>query len=764
MHKTNTKNGITHAVKTALHLWIVFFIFMPLHAAYSRYDGYDLAGMYTITDSIDFPSMHYNTASVEEAIAMQKSNGKILPEKMYNVFWGNEQGKLYKEKHNQLYDITIRDKKGKSLSLDYSDKVKRPYAHAYISFFPEENYCDFMLLTDGFVVAFVYRFDFKKNQVYLLNSCTISDPMFALVCKEPFPYNNSRNIYNFVIHNTLRKSLFTKENIRPEYPCSSRTVQDLMIQLYKFSYDITQENITCRLEKRDKEGETNQLHLFAGKINNFEMTDYGIHTQTYLTEGTVRYNAENMRTFSDTPWVSEMQDINKERIEIVSEKEPLYALIFANGFYKKGRPDLFFANNRVKEIEIIYAGHEDSIRHYVTFPDTTAEQLVPLLYTDCKAVSVKILSVYRGTKYNDTCINCIKPLSEFTDVSVNSSAIYYKSYNLAGMYTITDSIDFPSMNYDITEQEKNAGTNRFDGKLIAGKMYNIFLESDQGGTYESTYHQVHGYNLSYVLTIADKAGKKLTLDYSDKVKRLYAHAYISFFPAEDYCDFMLLTDGFVLAYVYRFDFKKNQVYLINSCTISDPMFALVCKDPFPYSNGRNIYDFVVHGTLQKTLFAKENVQIWYPYSSRTVQDLMIQLCKFSYDITRESITCRLEKRDRRYLNEKNEIHLLNGKITDFEIQNYTIYEKDDRIHIVSPEKTLYALIFANNRVKEIEIIYAGHEGSIRHYVTFPDTAAEQLVPLLYTDCKTVSIKIFSVYSGSSLNDTRINFIKPLSEF
>ena len=48
-------------------------------------------------------------------------------------------------------------------------------------------------------------------------------------------------------------------------------------------------------------------------------------------------------------------------------------------------------------------------------------EFIPLLNIDCTEITIKVLSVYDGTAYNDTCINAIYP------VGLMSEAEYYKS-------------------------------------------------------------------------------------------------------------------------------------------------------------------------------------------------------------------------------------------------------------------------------------------------------------------------------------------------
>jgi hypothetical protein len=75
--------------------------------------------------------------------------------------------------------------------------------------------------------------------------------------------------------------------------------------------------------------------------------------------------------------------------------------------------DLYQKNSRPKEIAIMYGGvsqtGEEIHEHRVILDDTFEMQFVPLLYmgTDAQNISIKIMSVYPGTAYDDVCLNYI---------------------------------------------------------------------------------------------------------------------------------------------------------------------------------------------------------------------------------------------------------------------------------------------------------------------------------------------------------------------
>jgi hypothetical protein len=139
-----------------------------------------------------------------------------------------------------------------------------------------------------------------------------------------------------------------------------------------------------------------------------------VSASSFLTEGAVEYRAENMRGFSGSPWAVKGADMAEAEVRIEADR-PISWLVFGNGFYRAARPDLYTKNSRPKEIVITYGdtsaaeGVRENREHHVILADTFEMQLVPLLY-EGRQVTVKIVSVYPGTDYDDICLNYIGAL------------------------------------------------------------------------------------------------------------------------------------------------------------------------------------------------------------------------------------------------------------------------------------------------------------------------------------------------------------------
>jgi hypothetical protein len=137
-----------------------------------------------------------------------------------------------------------------------------------------------------------------------------------------------------------------------------------------------------------------------------------VSANTFLTEGGAEYRGENMREFSNAPWAVRKTGIDVAEIEVKIGGMANW-LVIGNGFYHAEKPDLYQKNSRPKEIRITYGSGaqmgEDAWEHRVLLDDTFEMQVVPLLYagTDARDISIKIVSVYPGTAYDDVCVNYI---------------------------------------------------------------------------------------------------------------------------------------------------------------------------------------------------------------------------------------------------------------------------------------------------------------------------------------------------------------------
>ncbi|MBO4507843.1 MAG: hypothetical protein J5747_04330 [Spirochaetaceae bacterium] len=151
-------------------------------------------------------------------------------------------------------------------------------------------------------------------------------------------------------------------------------------------------------------------------------------TTSSLTENGYTYSASNLSSKQlGTPWVEGVIGSGiGEKITIKKSKESLPpwvktfgggALVIFNGFISYEKPYLYEYNNRVKELKI-YTSNNDYCFN-VILEDTPNPQII-FLPCESEDTIIEILSVYKGLRYDDTCIECIASFSS------NQADILYK--------------------------------------------------------------------------------------------------------------------------------------------------------------------------------------------------------------------------------------------------------------------------------------------------------------------------------------------------
>ena len=148
----------------------------------------------------------------------------------------------------------------------------------------------------------------------------------------------------------------------------------------------------------------------------------GIRSSSFLVEKNISYDGSNYKNIHDDfrPWAEGASgDGTGEWIEITFKVWVLggkeFCFLISNGYVDFSRPDLYYANNRVKEIQVECA--EKGISFTTPLKDTPQFQAVriPEISLDKEEVVTfrfKIKSVFKGSKYDDTCINRIVPFQE----------------------------------------------------------------------------------------------------------------------------------------------------------------------------------------------------------------------------------------------------------------------------------------------------------------------------------------------------------------
>lgn len=100
--------------------------------------------------------------------------------------------------------------------------------------------------------------------------------------------------------------------------------------------------------------------------------------------------------------------INSKITYKYNSKNNLNFVMIRNGY---GELKHYYKNNRVKDIKIT-SGKQEVL---YTLRDTYLPQYIELNFSDCDEITFEIISVYKGTAYEDTCISEIRLMNYPTD-------------------------------------------------------------------------------------------------------------------------------------------------------------------------------------------------------------------------------------------------------------------------------------------------------------------------------------------------------------
>ncbi|WP_022931117.1 NADase-type glycan-binding domain-containing protein [Treponema bryantii] len=131
---------------------------------------------------------------------------------------------------------------------------------------------------------------------------------------------------------------------------------------------------------------------------------------SYLKEKNVDYPVTNLCELAiDSPWVEAVQGDGKgEGFTLVNSWGVIYSyILLMNGYISYNKPYLYKQNNRIKKIKV--TGLKSGKSQILDVLDTPHPQTVDISFiTEAEDVRVEIADVYKGTKYDDTCLHyCI---------------------------------------------------------------------------------------------------------------------------------------------------------------------------------------------------------------------------------------------------------------------------------------------------------------------------------------------------------------------
>lgn len=145
------------------------------------------------------------------------------------------------------------------------------------------------------------------------------------------------------------------------------------------------------------------------KVHSTEMIVFSFSWKgsSYLHEKNNQYLPGNLgKTQLEMPWVEGVDGFGKG--ELISFQKPILSkrIYLSNGFVSYKKPYLYKSNNRVKTIKITDLLDPEFILT-VELKDTPDPQRIELGEEKVRQLQFEIRDVYKGEKWDDTCINFI---------------------------------------------------------------------------------------------------------------------------------------------------------------------------------------------------------------------------------------------------------------------------------------------------------------------------------------------------------------------
>ena len=213
-------------------------------------------------------------------------------------------------------------------------------------------------------------------------------------------------------------SFDSEEIIFRDYDLGS-TENDYIIKNHKYSYS-EQDNLTfLELEKNERflclankdlcilySGvESEPIYIGSNFIEFFGFPKKnGFIASSELKEGNKIYSSVDLCNINlDSPWVEAADDYGIGEYVIFNAN--CTYIYFLNGYVSFQKPYLYTANSRVKKIKITFIDEENKLPIIFSINDTPNPQKLDLGFRCITRIKMEIIDVYKGDKYQDTCIN-----------------------------------------------------------------------------------------------------------------------------------------------------------------------------------------------------------------------------------------------------------------------------------------------------------------------------------------------------------------------
>jgi hypothetical protein len=159
--------------------------------------------------------------------------------------------------------------------------------------------------------------------------------------------------------------------------------------------------------------QNNRMVYLASSLRYTFSSDFNAQASSELQENNIKYSVENCINENELiPWVENSSGNGTgEYITFIPKYEiifPNIPIIISNGFVDYNRNYLYEHNNRIKKIRVYNADQNEYLDF--TIEDTPNYQEIFVNFEDkVNKINVEILEVYQGERYNDLCVNLLKP-------------------------------------------------------------------------------------------------------------------------------------------------------------------------------------------------------------------------------------------------------------------------------------------------------------------------------------------------------------------
>ena len=146
---------------------------------------------------------------------------------------------------------------------------------------------------------------------------------------------------------------------------------------------------------------------FIFPMFHFEVGRVYTDSSSYLKEKNKNYPVENLdKYYVDSPWVEGVKgDGIGEGFTIKNTTKIVYPyILIMNGYISYRKPYLYKQNNRIKKIKV--TGIKSGKSEVLNVLDTPHPQTVNISFiSEPEDIRIEIADVYKGTKYDDTCLH-----------------------------------------------------------------------------------------------------------------------------------------------------------------------------------------------------------------------------------------------------------------------------------------------------------------------------------------------------------------------